>query len=149
MNSQLNEVKIPSKIPKKNTIENNVETKKRAKKRKLDTKNKKPTKKTKIEQQNARQNDFGNLKMVNLNQYDIPTQFHAIEMNTDTSYLDVIKNNFKYSTSEPEHYKNAYRALLYLNEASEHISLQEFNQKHIRLSSSIGNQFRIQISVSN
>lgn len=131
------------KIPKRTVIKSSSDG---SKKRILETKN--PKKETKTNQPRSN-HDIGILKMSNLVQYDVPAQFHAIEMKADTSYLDVIETNCKLSATGPENYKCAQQALLYLNEAAELITLQGYNQKHIRISSSTGHSFEIQISVSN
>lgn len=116
-------------------------------------KNVKSAKKIKVKRQ-SNSNDFGNLKMASLKQYQIPTTIQAgiqeIEGNgpLDESYVSVIKTNVAKSISDVDSYFYGFRDLLYLNEAADSIFLREFNQKHIRISYSAGKTFKIQISVS-
>lgn len=136
------------------TAKANVESKKR-KPEKIATNHEKPAKKTKIAQEVSSKGtintEFGFLKMAPLKQYEIPMNIADIEKKIDDgSYVTLIKRNIEYSLSDPEHYINAYAALLYLTETAESISLQEFNQKFIRLSySKVGRTFQIKNSVSS
>lgn len=154
----MHEKRIPKRVIKNGTTN---ESKLGSKKRKrldglLDgsggSENENPTKKAKTKAKTG-QNDFGFLKMSNLLSYDIPSHFYAIEMGTDTdthiSHLDMITENVTQSAFDPDSYKKACQALLFLNESAELISIQEFNQNYIRLSVSTGNTFKIPISVSN
>lgn len=130
-----------------------------SKKRKLKAttiKSEKPAKKTKLLQESSIKrtkassmvNDFGNLKMVPLEQYEIPFYISDIENKTDLSHLSMINHHIKNSVSDPDQYIHAYSALLYFNETAESISLQDFNQRFIRLSYSNNCRiFQIKISV--
>lgn len=105
---------------------------------KIAAKRDKPAKKVKIAHQNSSQsttsNDFGNLRMVPLEQYNIPVAISDIETQNDTTNLPAYKQIIEASGSDASHYFDGYSALLYLVETAESIYLHEFNQKHIRLS---------------
>lgn len=93
---------------------------------------------------------FGNLKMMPLKKYDIPVEFSDIEKGIDASHLDVIRSAIDSSESNQIQYTYAYSALLYLTEAAESISLDDFNQNSIRMSySRLGRTFQIKNSVSS
>lgn len=120
---------------------------------KIAANNKKIAKKAKIAHENSSKTtvnlDFGNLKMAPLEHYKIPMCISDIENKTDARYLTSIEANINNSASDPEQYTQAYAALLYFIETAESITLQEFNEKYIRLSySKIGRTFQIENAVS-
>lgn len=124
---------------------------------KIAANNKKLAKKAKIAHENSSKTtvnlDFGNLKMAPLEHYKIPMCISDIEnkivSKIDARYLTSIETNINNSASDPEQYTQAYAALLYFIETAESITLQEFNEKYIRLSySKIGKTFQIENAVS-
>lgn len=97
----------------------------------------------------SQDNNFGSLRMVQLKQYEIPTNVSNIEKKIDGSYLPIVKQMIEASVSDSKLYTPAYAALLFLTETAESISLQGFDQEDIHISySRVGRTFQITNTVN-
>lgn len=107
----------------------------------------------KICEKEDKNESYGYLELTPLRGPDIPSIYFNIESGKDASFLQDIKEMINDSSSSPEQYTKAYRALLFLEEAAEVINLRNYNQKSIALTyQNVGRLsrrlFEIEIDVS-
>lgn len=113
--------KILEKIPqKRKVIENPTETTPIPKKPKIDDSG----------------SCFGYFEPQPLPNHHVPAEIFKIETKEDCSYLPTIHSMIDDSKSDRFRYTQAYKALLYLEEAAEKVSMKKYDRTNIQLSNS-------------
>lgn len=93
-------------------------------------------------------NDFGQLCCERVESYTIPNKILQIENGSNVSHLTKINDLINRSQLNRSVYKQAYTALLELEEAAEALQLQNYNQTVQLTFSNCGRQFLIKNDVS-